>query len=261
MTNGPFILNFDSTKHAVLEANAENLPYHFPEKCLFAFVTKDNIVSFLKKRKCREIGEFVSVSFNSTVYELNINNEKIALCQAPVGSSAAVYMFEWLLNYGVKKVLAVGSAGVLVDLPENKFFLVQKALRDEGTSLHYLPLTDFINLDQDFIKQVDNVARKKNLYIEKVTTWTTDGFFRETAKKVTAAQELGCQLVEMECSALAACAQFRKIQFGQILFTADSLANINQHESRNWGRDSRTFALEIGLEILSELNINQKTRL
>lgn len=248
-----FILDFDNTKNAILEPSAEFLPYRFPKKCLFAFVTKNNIDSYLQEKEHQKIGEFESVSFNSAIYEISINNKKIILCQAPVGSSAAVYMLEWLINYGVREVLAIGSAGSLVNLPENKFFLVEKALRDEGTSLHYLPLEDLISLNSDFIARIDAVIKQKNLAIEKVTTWTTDGFFRETVKKVVAAKELGCQLVEMECAALAACAQFRKIQFGQILFTADSLANIKQHESRNWGRSSRGAAIELGLRILSEV--------
>lgn len=58
--------------------------------------------------------------------------------------------------------------------------------------------------------------------------------------------------VEMECAALAACAQFRKIDFAQILFTADSLADINKHDNRNWGKESHRTSLEVGMKILTE---------
>lgn len=55
----------------------------------------------------------------------------------------------------------------------------------------------------------------------------------------------------MECAALAACAAFRGAQFGQILFTADSLAAIVQHEERDWGVSSRNLALQISLDAVT----------
>ena len=63
----------------------------------------------------------------------------------------------------------------------------------------------------------------------------------------------GCQVVEMECSALTACAQLRGAVFGQILFTQDSLANVELHDDRNWGRDSFDKAMTIALEAVLNL--------
>jgi hypothetical protein len=57
----------------------------------------------------------------------------------------------------------------------------------------------------------------------------------------------------MECSALAACAQFRKIDFAQILFTADSLADMDNYDERDWGSESLTTGLEIGSKVLIHL--------
>lgn len=60
-------------------------------------------------------------------------------------------------------------------------------------------------------------------------------------------------VVEMECASLAACAEFRDIKFGQILFTADTLANIDAYDERNWGEDSFEKALYICLDIVHEM--------
>lgn len=57
----------------------------------------------------------------------------------------------------------------------------------------------------------------------------------------------------MECSALAACAQFRKVEFAQILFTADTLANEEDYDPRDGGTDSHRCGLEICFEILQKL--------
>lgn len=62
----------------------------------------------------------------------------------------------------------------------------------------------------------------------------------------------------MECSALAACAQFRKIKFAQILFTADTLANEEDYDPRNGGTDSHRRGLEIGSKVLSKLSPNRE---
>lgn len=74
--------------------------------------------------------------------------------------------------------------------------------------------------------------------------------YRETADMVEYRKQEGCKVVEMECASLASVARFRKIKFGQILFTADSLANAEKHDARNWGADSHDTALEICLEAI-----------
>ncbi len=66
-------------------------------------------------------------------------------------------------------------------------------------------------------------------------------------------KKLGAKTVEMECSALAACAEFRNISFAQILFTADSLADMDNYDKRNWGHDSYSVSLNIGSQVLASL--------
>ena len=67
-----------------------------------------------------------------------------------------------------------------------------------------------------------------------VSTWLTDGFFREIKDKVEYRKKEGCAVVEMECSALSACAGFRKVVWGMILYTADSLADVEKYDERHW---------------------------
>lgn len=71
-------------------------------------------------------------------------------------------------------------------------------------------------------------------------------------------REEGCSVVEMECSALAAVAQLRKVLWGQLLFTADTLADIEAYDQRNWGADSFSFALHLCLEVLNTLEKDGK---
>lgn len=253
MNEEPFILDFDLNKKAVIEPGVENLQYKFHEKLLFAFVPDDEIKSFLDKHSHKTLGKFKTVSFRPKVYEVKINNQLITLCQAPVGASASTKFLDWLINYGVKQVLSVGNAGALDNLPENTMFVPQEAIRGEGTSFYYKEPSKIIALDKNFVRRVENEIKNLGFQYEKETTWTTDGFFRETPNQVLQAKKLGAKTVEMECSALAACAEFRNISFAQILFTADSLADMDNYDKRNWGHDSYSVSLNIGSQVLASL--------
>lgn len=253
MNEEPFILDFDLNKKAVIEPGVENLQYKFHEKLLFAFVPDDEIKSFLDKHSHKTLGKFKTVSFRPKVYEVKINNQLITLCQATVGASASTKFLDWLINYGVKQVLSVGNAGALDNLPENTMFVPQEAIRGEGTSFYYKEPSKIIALDKNFVRRVENEIKNLGFQYEKGTTWTTDGFFRETPNQVLQAKKLGAKTVEMECSALAACAEFRNISFAQILFTADSLADMDNYDKRNWGHDSYSVSLNIGSQVLASL--------
>ncbi len=255
MKEEPFILDFDKNTHAVLEPDHDECPFHFHDRLLYAFVPKEDIDAFLDKHLHRTLGEFETVSFNPKIYEVEINGELLTLCQAPLGAPAATQLLDWLIAYGVKKILAVGTCGALVDLPENEMLLPTKAVRDEGTSFHYMKPGQFVELNADFLKQIKNSMSKLKLKYDEITTWTTDGFFRETPKKVAQFRQLGASVVEMECAALAACAQFRKVDFAQILFTADTLADMNNYDERDWGGNSHSAGLVIGAKVLSQIKM------
>lgn len=122
---------------------------------------------------------------------------------------------DWLIAYGVKQIISSGSCGGLVDIPEDSFLIPQKALRDEGTSYHYLLAERYIETDKEIREIIERCFMKKGLKYQECITWTTDAFYRETKEKVKGRKEEGCTTVEMECSALAACAKFRNVKFSQ----------------------------------------------
>lgn len=79
------------------------------------------------------------------------------------------------------------------------------------------------------------------------------GKYRETKEMVEYRKEEGYSVVDMECASLAACAEFRNIVFGQLLFTADSLANIESHDPRNWGNDTFALAMNLAMDAVTEM--------
>ncbi|MGX7416510.1 phosphorylase family protein [Aerococcus christensenii] len=89
-----------------------------------------------------------------------------------------------------------------------KCFLVPyQALRDEGTSYHYLPPSRYVTTSQRARRAIFQTLQAHHLSYNAVKTWTTDGFYWKIKMKVTRHKAEGCAIVEMECAALAACAQ------------------------------------------------------
>ena len=149
----------------------------------------------------------------------------------------AEQLMDFLISCGCRKIISTGSCGVLTDLAENEFLIPVKALRDEGTSYHYLPASRYIELDKTIRDAIEQTLLAQKIPFRECITWTTDGFFRETQDMVKYRRAEGCTTVEMECAALAACARKQGASFGQILYTADSLANVLEHDERDWGKE------------------------
>ena len=246
------ILEYDDSEISVIMPTHQELGIRLPEKLIYAFLGEatDN---YAKKNNLVEVAHFVSETKLYPVYITEYKGEQIAICQAPVGAAAAAQILDWLIGYGAKKVLATGCCGALVDLPENMFLVPTKALRDEGASYHYLPPSRYVEIDPKVLTSIEEAMKKLGLPYTECITWTTDGFYRETAALVEYRRAEGCAVVEMECSALAACAQFRGAQFGQILYTADTLVNTENYDERSWGEESIEKALYICLDVIGEL--------
>lgn len=246
------ILEFDTDDRAVLMPDHEKLAMSLPEKAVFAFLGS-TIDDYAMSHDCAIAGTFVSITKDFPVYITDYRGETICLVQAPAGAPVATSLLDWLIAYGVKKVISAGSCGVLEPIEENRFLVPYRALRDEGTSYHYLEPSRYVDINPEARKVIEKTLVDLGLEYEEVVTWTTDGFFRETRDKVASRRQEGCTVVEMECSALASCAERRGILWGEILYTADSLANFDSYNGRGWGIDSLDNALVICLEIIHNM--------
>lgn len=236
------ILEYDDNQTAVIMPNRKSM-YSFPSKAVFAFLL-DEIENYAVENGCEQIGEVATITKVFPIYKTVYKNTEICLCHAPLGSAAATQLMDFLIGCGVREIISAGSCGALVELEENEFLIPVEALRGEGTSYHYLPPSRTVKLNADSIQCIKSSLEENDIPYVECKTWTTDGFFRETKDMVEYRKAEGCQVVEMECAALAACAQFRQVKFGQMLFTADSLANVEEHEERDWGSASFPIALK-----------------
>ena len=246
------ILEFDDNPQAVIMPNHEGLDLQLPKKCIYAFL-EEEIDRYAQEVGAECVGEFVSATKTYPVYVMDYKGEKVCLAQAPVGSAPAAQFMDWLIGYGVEQIISTGTCGVLTNIEENAFLVPVRALRDEGASYHYVAPSRYIEMQIEAVSAIEQVLEQLGIPYEEVMTWSTDGFYRETAEKVAYRKEEGCAVVEMECAALAAVAQLRGVVWGQLLFTADSLADLENYDSRDWGSEAFDKALELCLEIVSHM--------
>ena len=245
------ILEYDTNNKAIIMPG-HSTDFHFPERAVMLFMEKE-IDDYATKNECEIIGRFITITKLFPVYKMVHDGVELAICQAPLGGAAATKIMEQLIAGGVKKVIAVGCCGALVADNEGDFYIPTSALRQEGTSYHYLPPSREVALNQSAINAIEKILCKYKYNYQKCKTWTTDGFYRETKEMVEYRKAEGYSVVEMECASLAACAEFRNIVFGQLLFTADSLANIESHDTRNWGNDTFALAMNLAMESVMEV--------
>jgi uridine phosphorylase len=207
----------------------------------------DIALGWVKARRWR-VGSVVDmVTHERPIWTGTYEGAEIALTELPVGAPAAVIVVEQLLALGVDTIVAVGSCGALVPVEAGEFLLPVRALRDEGTSYHYLPPARWVETDAEVRETCRAALAGRRLRGTDCDTWTTDAFYRETTGLVASRRAEGCSVVEMECAAIAACCQVRGARYGQILYSADTLAG-EAHDVRGWGHATRDTALWAALD-------------
>jgi len=239
------ILEYDTDKKSILLPDPDTT-HRLPKKCVVSF--SDYVYQFADRVHATVHSEFVTCTKTYKIFVTNHSGHDVCFCEVPLGASASVQLVDHLLLSGVTQIIASGSCGALIDIPENEILVPVKALRDEGVSYHYLKPSRFISLNRIAIDAIEQALRHASVEYQKCITWTTDGFFRETKKMTAYRKEEGCQVVEMECAAIAACAKFRNSIYGHILFSGDSLADAEKHDQRNWGASSIEKAFLFSLD-------------
>lgn len=136
-----------------------------------------------------------------------------------VGGPATALTIEALVAHGVERILVVGHVGSLQpDVGLGDVIVVDGAIRDEGTSYHYLPASEDVGPAPSVRTRLASVARAADEDLHVGRTWTTDALYRETAPEIERYREAGVLCVEMEAATVFAVAAHRDVEAG-VLFT------------------------------------------
>ena len=151
--------------------------------------------------------------YHTELDAFTLAGQEVGIVGRAVGAPFAVLVAEELFASGCRLLISLTSAGQIVPHgPPPYFVIIDRALRDEGTSYHYAPASEFADADPRLIKAASIAVMKAGLRAIIGSTWTTDAPFRETAEAIEAARMKGLCGVEMEAAALYAFASSAGVQ-------------------------------------------------
>jgi uridine phosphorylase len=170
----------------------------------------------------------------AALWEIEHHGVRLGVFHPGVGAPLAGAMLEQVIARGVRAIIACGGAGALVpDLVMGHAVILTGAVRDEGTSFHYLSAGRVVVADPGPARELLNAFDVSGVSVARGLSWSTDAIYRETRARAARRVEEGCLVVEMEAAALMAIARYRSVPFGEVVMAGDSLAG-TEWEHRGW---------------------------
>lgn len=173
-----------------------------------------------------KIAELYTANGMIPVYKIRYKDTDIAFYLSRVGAPACVSRFEEIIAMGAKKFVLFGSCGVLDDdKVKDNIIIPVSAIRDEGTSYHYIAPSPEIEAEPHSVQILESVLSSCGYRYVKEKTWTSDAIYRETLPLIQERRQDGCLVAEMECASMLAVTKYRQIPFIQFLYGADNLSS------------------------------------
>ena len=249
MTDYP-ILEFDPDNTALIEP-AEQQPHLDISSAAVACFFPEVIESV-----CEAGARRAQLPSREPLWEIDYGGKPLAVFYPGQGGPLASVVLERVIAAGCRAIVACGGAGALnQDLALGHVVIVDAAVRDEGTSYHYLAPEREVSADPHAVRVLQRVAERSGARLSVGKTWTTDAFFRETRGRIARRRNEGCLVVEQEAATMLAVAQFRCVGFGQYLYAGDDVSGAAWAE-RGWlaATDVRHGLFRLAAEAALELS-------
>ncbi|HBF40975.1 MAG TPA: hypothetical protein DDW19_04150 [Anaerolineaceae bacterium] len=235
------ILEFDPDRSAILTPD----PFRFngqppvPASAVLCFF-QDVLDSRIDKKELDVQGYLRSEIGKHPVFRYETGGKPLTVFHPGVGAPLAAAFLDELIAVGVTRYIVCGGCGVLDrKIDAGHPIILTSAVRDEGTSYHYLAPSREVKPHPNAVAALEKVFREAGMGYSLGKTWTTDAIYRETPGKRQLRMAEGCEVVEMEAAALFAVAKFRQITLGQVVYGGD-LVTPEGWDGREWA--SRTDA-------------------
>ncbi|HSD84565.1 MAG TPA: nucleoside phosphorylase [Anaerolineae bacterium] len=198
-------------------------PQITPPQTIIIGYQRDVRAALLKRYRAVKVAGFLG-----ELHVLKTRGQSIGVLQ-PSGPGAPLMAaaVEELIAFGVQRFIAIGVAGGLQpELQCGDIVMCDRALRDEGTSYHYLPPARSVEAQAALVQQLSEVLAAQHIAHSCGTSWTTDAPYRELRRQVEACRAEGVKTVEMETAALFAVGQCLKVPTAAVLVIGDRLADL-----------------------------------
>jgi len=251
--DGLAITEFDPAERAVLEPADTVRGGRLPPRLLLCFF--QDVLDEAVARHLEPIHHLRSELGPNPVWVDGEGEQAVAILHPGVGAPLAATFLEEAIAAGARTVIAVGGAGALDPaLTLGRIVVASAAVRDEGTSFHYLPPARTVRADPELVEAASAMLTAREVPHLVASTWTTDAPYRETQGKVARRRAEGCATVEMETAAFYAVATFRGIRMLQLLYAADDVSGTTWDE-RGWMQagEVRHSLFRLGLDLVRSL--------
>ena len=203
--------------------------------------------NLVEKFKSNKVGELTE---KRSVYIAEYKKIKITLFMAGISGPWISGDIEDLNINGVDTFIIFGNCGVLdKSIDDCSIIIPNKAYRDEGTSYHYLPDSEYIELSYKYKTVFKEILKEYKFDYREGATWTIDAFYRETREKIEMYQNKGVVCVEMEGASIAAVCEYKKLNYFTFYYAGDNL-DADKWEERSIDQLS-SFGKKIKIPILA----------
>lgn len=228
MSESAPILEFDPEPRAFIDPTVAETVRGLPRVAVACFFPQ------LVRQMCAHGDVLTELPSLSPFVRIDVDGRPLGVFYPGQGAPLCAVTLERVLAAGVEVIVACGGAGALVPgLELGDVVVVASALRDEGTSYHYLAPSRTVAADPFVVETLTAVAEAADVGCTSGRTWTTDGLFRQTPQRISRRRDEGCIVVEQEAAAMLAIASFRGIRLGQYLYAGDDLSGA-VHDDRDW---------------------------
>lgn len=192
--------------------------------------------------------------YHTTLWTFDLDGTEVGVIGCAVGASFAVLLAEQLAVSGCELLISITSSGSITPVAEPPYFVViDRALRDEGTSHHYLPPAPWSVAPHRLLARLDGQLDGLGQPVATGSTWTTDAPYRETVDAIAHAESLGIVAVEMEAAALYAFAAVRAFDVICIAHVTNTMAT-DGDDFEKGEADGAHDALEVVAAVIERLS-------
>ncbi len=216
------ILEYDTARRAVVNPGPASGGARIPPCLVVCFFREVN------RKFCR--ASDVAVNLNTElrhipVWSIRYRGRRLAVLHPGVGAPLAAGLLDEAIAHGARNIVACGCCGALTpSLGRGAVVVPTAAVRDEGTSYHYLPAGREVRPHPAAVRALERALRRRRIPFVRGKTWTTDAFYRETPARVARRRAEGCTTVEMEAAAFFSVAKYRGARMAQILYRWDDVS-------------------------------------
>ena len=225
------VCEFDTSRDPIIKPT-DFLTKTLPPKCVITFFRKE-LDRLVEEKRLPVIGHLNSEVLDIPIYGYN---ESICITMPFSTAPGAAGTVEELHAMGCDKFIVCGGAGsIKKDSKVGEIIVPLSAVRDEGTSYHYLEPSREVECHKAAADHVVSGLEKLGIPYTTGKTWTTDAMYRETPEMIELRRSEGCITVEMEAAAFFAVSRYYDIPLAQLLYAGDDVSG-EKWDTRNWNK-------------------------